>query len=138
MKTRKTGIVRKLDEFGWLWAIRDQFDPEWQDALIKIRFATAADFDNDLFLLDFWVYGLDQKGIPTLRTGGQGWDERLGSRVLFTATSSIRTANYPAVIRERVEYVATKHHKTGLITVYRAPRGTTFWNFLQRYDPKKG
>jgi len=137
VKTKKSGIARKLDDFGWLWATRQTFEPEWQDALVKVDFATPAKFDSDLYLLDFWVYGLDQKGVPTLRAGRQGWDERLGSRVLYTATSSMRTSTYPAVIRERLENVATKDLKTGLITVYRAQKGATFWEFLQRYDPKK-
>ena len=134
---RKSGITRKLQDFGWLWAVKgnDPFDPEWPAMTIKIRFATTALFDQDITDSKIWAYGTDQDGVPILRHASFGWDDRLGSAALSAALSGLRGS--PSVIEERVEYIALKSRDDRRITVFRPPKGMTMWQFLQEYHPDK-
>ena len=137
---KKIGVVRKLQEFGWLWAIWDKWSPA---PTIKVVCADVNAFDAPHALgMGVWIYGIDRNGVPaTQRTMG-GWTDQLGSRVLCGAESGFAGFPLNSSIGERLEYVAIDdwdeekpRRHPNQITIYRAPKGVTFWEFLQLYDP---
>ncbi len=127
------GIWRLLAEFPWLWAMRSKYYPtdDWSTMKVRVIRASKAYFDLTSFGSIVWVYGLTRGGFPAVRNGSAGWDDRLGSVALFCATES----NGGRAIRERVQYVAISNDSGNEITLFRAPKGMTMWQFLQQYDP---
>ena len=121
-KTKKSGIARKLEEFGFLWALFDQwFGGSWKGIRITVETATEAVFDRDQEDAIIWLYGTKASGpvvvycLPILE------DSKLGFRALCNAEGMTN-----------VQYVVAD--RDNRLTIYRAPKGMGFCKFFQRYS----
>ena len=121
-KTKKSGIARKLEEFGFLWALYfEDFGGSWKGIRITVDTATEAVFDRDQEDTVIWLYGTNATGPVFVYCLQILEDSKLGFRALRNAEGMTN-----------VQYVVS--HRSHRLTIYRAPKGMGFREFLQRYS----